>query len=390
MKVFVIPSWYPSPQNPTYGIFVQEQLELLAKHRPEWKIGVSTWGQGNDDKLLWVRDHVKNLSKVFHHIKDQPYSFSSSGVEVFYQPALAWSKRFLKGNLREIIRCNELNFKGYVREHGLPDILSVQACYPGVFLAHHLSKRYGLPVHLHLRLGGFMFQKLLTDLGSLKNEMLKLISSFAIITATSSFHAKEMKRWIPNAEVLYNPVNTDFFTPCVRYSDYALAVGRLEPEKGFHLLLDALKQVPGISLKIIGDGSQRKILERRVACDATLSGRIRFLGQKGRDEVKEHVQKAKFLILPSLYETFGNVILEAMSCGRPIVATACGGPQEIVNEKTGLLCKPNDSASLREAIIQMNATSDRYQSDIIRAEVTSRFNPEKWANRLETLVRSHI
>ena len=140
MNVFVIPSWYPSEPNPHYGIFNAEQVRFLAKSKPDWKFGVSTWGQGDFNKQLWAKDHIWNLSKVTKHNSDiGGVREVSKNVWEYYEPALSWTKKLKKGNLDNIIKASELNFQELSMEHGVPDLIWVQATYPGVFAAKYLS-----------------------------------------------------------------------------------------------------------------------------------------------------------------------------------------------------------------------------------------------------------
>ncbi|WP_424963554.1 glycosyltransferase [Ekhidna sp.] len=357
----------------------------MARLRPDWKIGVSTWGQGSDEKLLWLKDHYKNLTKLQKHKQDTSKTIINEGFREFYQPALSWTKRLKKGNLREIIRCNELNYQSHIQAFGKPDVIMVQATYPGVLIGEYLSDKYDIPFHLHIRLGGFMFEQLLNDLGGMRRQTLSAISKAELVTVTSDFHAKEIAKWVPETKTLYNPVDTQFFDVHDKNEQYVLAVGRLEHEKGFDLLIEAVAQ-DGLNLKIIGGGSQREALERKIG-QLNLEDRVELISEKDRVEIKSYMQNSQFLVLPSRYETFGNVLLEAMACGKPVVATKCGGPVEIVTKDTGLLCEVN-TEDLRDNISTMLSTYPQYDPDQVRAVVEKKFSPSTWIAKLEYLLKS--
>jgi glycosyltransferase involved in cell wall biosynthesis len=123
--------------------------------------------------------------------------------------------------------------------------------------------------------------------------------------------------------------------------DYAVYVGRLSPEKGVHVLLEAWKQIQ-FPLRIAGDGPQRKELEQ------TESAEAEFLGQVSPGEVLSHLKKSRFMILPTLcYEGFPVTLVEAFACGKAVVASRLGSAAEIVEDgKTGLLFKPGDAQDL--------------------------------------------
>lgn len=386
MNLFVIPSWYPSPSNPSYGIFVKEQVQLMGDLRQDWSIGVSTWGQGDVRKQLWVRDFLLNGSKIVAHLNDSPQHHSQGNIHTYYQPTLSWTKRFMRGNLQQIVKSNEVNFLHAVEYYGKPDIISVQASYPGIFGADHLSKKYGVPVHVHLRLGGSMFENLLRDVGSMQKAMLKAINSAAVRTVTSDFQRRSLEQYVHEVNILPNPVNCEFFREVQRAGDNVLAVGRLEREKGFDLLIHAVKQLDWCTLTIIGSGSEFDYLQKLIT-KLELNSRVSLLGEQDKMVIKSEVAKSSFLVLPSRYETFGNVLLEAMASGKPVVATKCGGPEEIVSSKTGILCEPSIEG-LMSGMNEMKSRRDTFTSSDIRKETVLRFSPESWINKLESLFKS--
>jgi glycosyltransferase involved in cell wall biosynthesis len=115
----------------------------------------------------------------------------------------------------------------------------------------------------------------------------------------------------------------------------ALALGRLHPNKGFELLLEALAATREVSLWIAGDGPLRPRLER-VATRLGIIGRVRFLGW--REDVARLLATADLLVCPSLYEPLGNVVIEAWSAGLPVVATASDGPAGLIQDgESGIL-----------------------------------------------------
>lgn len=385
MNVFVVPSWYPSPTKPSYGIFVKEQLDMLAKLRPSWKIGVSTWGQGDENKLLWVRDHFKNLSKLKAHGEDVASQNTVENCSTYYQPALSWTKKLKKGNLGEIIRCNELNFQAYVLANGKPNVIWVQASYPGAMVGKYLSEKYKVPYVVHVRLGGFMFEYLLSQVGAMKNELLASINGADRLVVTSNFHRKELERHFKVAQVIHNPVDMDFFD-CVNQDQIGsgiLSIGRLEEEKGFDLLLEAISNIPDITLTLAGAGSLLDKLKKQ-ATDLGIEERVVFPGEMSRTEVRKAMQDCSFYVLPSRYETFGNVLLEAMACGKPVLATNCGGPAEIVTPEAGLLSEINVE-NLTVHIRNMVERRNSFKSETIRKAMEHTFSPSVWADKVEEL-----
>jgi glycosyltransferase involved in cell wall biosynthesis len=130
-----------------------------------------------------------------------------------------------------------------------------------------------------------------------------------------------------------------------------LALGRLHPNKGFDVLLDALARVPGAILWLAGEGELRGALQAQ-AQRLGIAARVRFLGW--RDDVAALLGAADMLVCPSRHEPLGNVILEAWAQGRPVVAAASQGPAALITpDYTGLLVRVDDAASLAAAIARV-------------------------------------
>ena len=115
----------------------------------------------------------------------------------------------------------------------------------------------------------------------------------------------------------------------------ALAIGRLHPNKGFSLLLEALAKTREVRLAVAGNGPLRRELEQ-LAQAFGIGSRVHFLGW--RDDIPALLAQADFLVCSSLHEPLGNVVIEAWSAGLAVVATASDGPAGLIqNEVSGLL-----------------------------------------------------
>jgi glycosyltransferase involved in cell wall biosynthesis len=143
---------------------------------------------------------------------------------------------------------------------------------------------------------------------------------------------------------------------------YAIYVGRLSPEKGVNLLVDAWKlavdSLPESSrLFIVGDGPEKDMLKKQPgSCNS-----IVFLGRRARGETLALIKKAKVLIVSStVYETFGLTILEAASLGVPAIVSNIGGQAEPIEDGiNGYVFKSGSAESLKEAVVK--ALSDLVQ-----------------------------
>jgi glycosyltransferase involved in cell wall biosynthesis len=134
-----------------------------------------------------------------------------------------------------------------------------------------------------------------------------------------------------------------------------LFVGRLIPVKGVSMMLDAVQRVRknvDIHLTIVGDGPLRRDIEDEVK-RRELSDVVHLTGNLPLRDVAAHYREADLFCLPSVRESGGAVLLEAMACGVPVAAVAYGGPAEIVDEQVGRLLPANGPEALVQALVQM-------------------------------------
>jgi teichuronic acid biosynthesis glycosyltransferase TuaC len=132
-----------------------------------------------------------------------------------------------------------------------------------------------------------------------------------------------------------------------------LYVGRLELKKGLLELIQAFAILRGrgrnVNLAIVGDGTRGKQIED-YACKLQVAEFTRFIGRETSHGVSRWLAASDLLALPSYAEGCPNVILEAISCGRPVVATNVGGIPEVVDRHSGVLVPPHDVAAFATAL----------------------------------------
>jgi len=162
-------------------------------------------------------------------------------------------------------------------------------------------------------------------------------------------------------------------------------VGRLSPEKGVDLFLDACAVLArkglAFSALVVGDGPERAHLEAR-SSDLGLASRVRFLGQVHNVDVV--YGNLDLVVLPSRSEGLPNTLLEAMQADVPVVATAVGGVPEAVGASGAAhLVAPGSAVALAEAIERALTQGDRPEAAAARRDVASRFSLER---RLEAHV----
>lgn len=174
-----------------------------------------------------------------------------------------------------------------------------------------------------------------------------------LFIAPSQFIANKLiQGGIPEKKVryLHNFLNLNAYEPKYDVGDYAVFVGRLQPEKGIKTLIASMAIARNTPLVVVGEGEQRQELEQYVSAQGVKN--VRFVGYKAGEELKNLIRESAFLVVPSeCFDICPMVTLEAYALGKPVVASRIGGiPESIDEEETGLLFEPGNASELAEKI----------------------------------------
>jgi glycosyltransferase involved in cell wall biosynthesis len=194
--------------------------------------------------------------------------------------------------------------------------------------------------------------------------------------------------------------STEVIPNVIEMNDFSVTTKSLDPfiigflgslntgNKGLDLLMNACRELPfNFKLKVGGGGKLLKY-HLDMAGEMKMRENIFFAGAINMADKAAFYSDINLFVLPSRYESFGIVLLEAMASGIPVVATLCGGPADIVDESTGLLVPSGDIERLREAIIMTRQNYSSYSPGEIRKHVISRFGKESFLEKINTLYNS--
>ena len=160
------------------------------------------------------------------------------------------------------------------------------------------------------------------------------------------------------ARVIYPPVETERFSAKQKRGDYFITVSRLVPHKRMDVIIDAFSHL-NLPLKIIGEGPERKNLQKRAAPN------IEFLGFQSEESVAQLLEQARGFICAA-EEDFGIAIVEAQAAGCPVIAYKGGGALETVIEgETGLLFETQTAGSLHEAVQKFQESAHCFHMDVM-------------------------
>lgn len=346
------------------GIFVQEQALALAK------AGLS----------------VAVLSPFDETIKPGQMKFhSEEGIPIYRVNTLGFKNRYLA---RFVSYFTALQRLGEVVKRFRPDLIHVHVGYPAGIVAYLFTRYHKIPYVITEHMS------YLQDYVAKRQHRILLKLAFeqaAFILPVSQALADQIQGfgWTMAIKSVPNVVDTERFTPISSLEQthkptlqeqgeapkivHLLFAGNMEETqiKGVQYLLPAFAQVCQearplkLHLELVGDGGMRTTYEE-MAKQLGISSCCTFHGRVDPRDMPELYRRSDFVILPSLKETFGCVLIEALATGKPVLATNCGGPQSIVNPEVGLLVEPGSVEELVQGLREMLVRLDHYQSADIR------------------------
>ena len=374
------------------GVFFKEQAMIYADYFPKDNVGISHWGQNDERLLLWSKDRLKIFRKTYDRkkISAEVQSLADNCTE-YFSPAFTWSRKFHRGNMRNIARANLLNLRKFEKQYGKADLILAHVGFPAGVVAMEISKKKEIPYLIAEHMTPFPFpdyryrrKKLIPPLWQAYLEANGIVAVSENLRDEMSFYG------INNVTVLPNFINDKDFVPAPKKDSLGslkmLSIGRLERQKGLDVLLRALSGLRDLpfQLEVIGDGSERGSL-MTLAEELGLNERINWRGNLDKTEIIQSLQSANLFVLASRHESFGIVFLEALACGIPCVGSYCGGPEEIVDESVGFIVAPEDEKELAKAIRYILVNPEKYPKEKIRAYFEKQFATEKIVKKLRSL-----
>lgn len=347
IRLVTFSTLYPNAVQPTHGIFVENRLRHLvatgaADSRvvapvPYFPFRSPRFGRYAD--FARVPDWEERHGLTLHHPRYPLIpKIGMNLAPLMMAEATGWAVK----KASEAI--------------GGADIIDAHYLYPDGVAATRIGRRLGIPVVMTAR-GNDV--SLIPNHAVPRDLILKACRRVAaVITVSAALKERLVEMGVDPEKiaVLRNGVNLRLFRPMDRQATRKrlglegptlVSVGHLIERKGHHLVVEAMAGLPGFTLLIIGEGEERRRLEAQIR-DLGLGDRVRLLGARPHEELPELYGAADALVLASSREGWANVLLEAMGCGTPVVATPIWGTPEVVQRPEAGVLIENRSA---EAIV---------------------------------------
>lgn len=350
MRILVFSTLYPNAAMPSHGVFVENRLRaFLQRHDADIRvIAPVPWFPFTHSIFGKYASFAKAPDREFRH-----------GIEIqhphyFVLPKLAMG--MAPSALRACLR-KELNT--LLSEGWKPDLIDAHYLYPDGIAAVSIATEHNIPVVMTAR-GTDV--NLIPKFDGPRTQIVKATQQAdAVITVAKALKTALVDIGAPSDKIttLRNGVDLGLFKPEDREKARAslgvsgtvlASVGQLIERKGNHLILDALPGLKGVTLLLVGDGEERAALEKQA--DALgISNRVKFLGLVCHEDLPAIYNAADALVLASSREGWPNVLLEAMACGTPCVATNVWGNAEVISSRdAGRLCEARTSSAISDTI----------------------------------------
>jgi glycosyltransferase involved in cell wall biosynthesis len=368
LRVLTLSTLYPSPARPTFGVFVERQTQALAA-REGVEVEVAS-GFGRPPWPLSLHPHYRGQRGAV--------SGTWNGLFVHRVP-FRTLPRLPTGAGKALARAMLPELKR-LRERFPFDAIDAEFFWPDGVAAMHLSRALGVPFSVKARGSDIHFWGAVP---AVRAQMLEAArEADGLFSVSVALKGSMEKLGMPGEkiEVLYTGIDLERFRPVDRAAAKAalgvdgpllVSAGALIPLKGQKLVIEALHDLPGATLILVGDGPERTRLE---ALAKPLGPRVRILGNRPHEELPALMAAADAMVLPSEREGLANVWVEALACGTPLVITDVGGAREVVDRPEAGRLVARDAAAIADGVRGLLA--DPPAQDAVR-KAAERFSWER-------------
>lgn len=401
MTIFHIPSWYPSKFHTYSGIFIKEYIDGYALEYPN-SLNIISNHLENYYPISFKEplNCFKNIKKYFQEKNNIKATVirQANLIELYTNKTLGLSPNIFNFKKTELIKLHRDNLEYCIKKYCKPDLIHSYITFPAGEIGYELSKKYKIPYIITEHLGPFIPKNILKN-GKLPIGIAAALKNASAVIGVSNSQVLQSAPFIDRSIlVIPNGINENLFFPDKSFSGsdnqftFLTVASTMHNSKGIDTLLNAIKINNDRGVKSIFKigGSEKFLLEAKALAKNLCIENVIWFGMLTRTEISKEMKQCNAFVLASKQESFGVVYAEAIACGKPIIATECGGPEDIVNEQNGLLVPVGDIKALATAIEKMIINYKQYDSKIIRQDFLERFSRKVITNQYHHLYSNII
>lgn len=364
MNILFLPSWYESEEMPGSGIFFSEQVKALKEAGNSVTVvivDIVNYPYKCKTKKFCILEQIRDGIEVYR-IKIPSYCTGQLPFVFFNYYYFYYSKLMY-----------HLEKKGYQF-----DVIYAHSFWHAGYIGTLLKKKYNIPLIVQEHRS----QLLTGEFRPLVNKYLKktVLESDVFYCVSERLKEEVYKRTKVESKIkiLPNMVNEIFtFKELPVNSDFIFTfIGTLNKRKRIMFLIKAFEKfcTKNTKMLIVGAGPEKNELEEYILKSPVLINNVKLLGFLDRGQIVDVLSKSNVFILPSAYEPFGVVYIEAMAIGRPVIATKNGGANDIINDSNGYLIDVDNEEQLINAMRNMINNYNKFNLKKISQECIENYS----------------
>lgn len=386
-RVLILSHMYPREYNEVGGIFIHEQVKALRSQGIDARVvsGEPFWINTLNPILIRraVASYRESVPSEWDEYDEVPvirFPYIVSSLLPFQAHATTYSHGLMR-------------FTNWLHSDFPFELVHAHTAYTDGSAGRRLAQSLNLPFVITEHTGPF---SILTRTRYLRRVTQKSLNAADRVIAVSSALLSDIRKQIRlrsdiDARVVANLVDTEFFRAREKTQNgliNILWVGHFVPVKRVPVLLEAFatafQSEPLLRLRLAGDGEG--LADARMLADKLgILSVVEFVGRASREQLVDYYRECDFLVISSEGETFGVVAIEAMSSGRPVLTTNCGGPEDIITHPGLGHVVGMSVEALSDGLLFMARRRQDFRSNVIRKTAEFKYSGVSVARQLAAI-----
>lgn len=363
--ILFLTRWYPNPADVQLGIFIRKHALAVSKF---CKVSV-----------LYVQA-VKQQKKSMMFEEHSDGNFAE--LKIFYR-ASVWP--FV--NFSRYVKWHIWGFQKIKSQEGKPQLIHLNVMYGLAKICRTLSKSFNIPYIITEHWHGFTDGQFGSQSTYFKNEIYKTAQNASAFTCVSEYLKQHLiaNNFANHIEVIPNVVDVaeknlpEVKDGIIRFLTAADLLDRVKNVSAIIKVIQSLideNEALKFEYHIIGGGEDEMQLKALAHSSEKYRSKIIFHGRRLNEYVLEFLNACNCAIINSNTETFSVFAAEAVLCGKPVICTRCGGPEDFLNEKNSILIEKNNSDELKNAVKDFLNKKIVFDATVIKNSIGQRFSSQ--------------